>query len=56
MYSGTVPANLSSMKVLEIANPPELPQAKVNKCLIALVNRKIVAKESHGVCREASSQ
>ena len=30
--------------------PPDLNQARVNKCLIALVNRKIVFKENSTVC------
>ena len=30
--------------------PPELNQARVNKCLIALVNRKIVRKDNSTVC------
>ena len=30
--------------------PPDLNQARVNKCLIALVNRKIVRKDNSTVC------
>jgi DASH complex subunit DAM1 len=29
--------------------PPDLNQARVNKCLIALVNRKIVTKDNSSV-------
>ncbi|KAG2356606.1 hypothetical protein BDR07DRAFT_1612980 [Suillus spraguei] len=34
------------IKLIEIIRPPDLNQARVNKCLIALVNRKIVQKEN----------
>ncbi|KAG2119209.1 DASH complex subunit Dam1-domain-containing protein [Suillus clintonianus] len=34
------------VKLIELIKPPDLNQARVNKCLIALVNRKIVQKES----------
>ncbi|KII87910.1 hypothetical protein PLICRDRAFT_92792 [Plicaturopsis crispa FD-325 SS-3] len=34
------------LKLLELVHPPDLTQARVNKCLIALVNRKIVQKEN----------
>ncbi|KAG2067930.1 hypothetical protein BDR04DRAFT_1129403 [Suillus decipiens] len=34
------------IKLIEIVRPPDLNQARVNKCLIALVNRKIVQKEN----------
>ena len=40
--------------VLDLVAPPDLTQARVNKCLIALVNRKIVTKENSTV-REHSS-
>ena len=33
----------------DLLDPPQLPQAKVNKCLIALVGKKLVVKESVGV-------
>ncbi|KAG8720751.1 hypothetical protein FRC08_018292 [Ceratobasidium sp. 394] len=36
------------LRLTECINPPELPQARVNKCLIALVNRKAVKKTSAG--------
>lgn len=35
--------------VLEFVKPPDLNQARVNKCLIALVNRKIVQKDNSTV-------
>ncbi|KAJ7597164.1 hypothetical protein C8J56DRAFT_851171 [Mycena floridula] len=33
-------------RITDLIKPPDLPQARVNKCLIALVNRKVVQKES----------
>ena len=42
------------MSVLELVKPPDLNQARVNKCLIALVNRKIVTKENGTVCSPSS--
>lgn len=35
--------------VTELIRPPDLNQARVNKCLIALVNRKIVQKDNSTV-------
>lgn len=35
--------------VLEFIKPPDLNQARANKCLIALVNRKIVQKNNSTV-------
>jgi DASH complex subunit DAM1 len=32
--------------VTDLISPPDLSQARVNKCLIALVNRKVVQKNS----------
>jgi hypothetical protein len=43
----------TSVKALVSA---QLPQPKVNKCLIALVGKKIVSKTSIGVSRAASSE
>jgi DASH complex subunit DAM1 len=34
------------VKLIELITPPDLNQARVNRCLIALVNRKIVQKDS----------
>ncbi|KAG8709697.1 hypothetical protein FRC09_000515 [Ceratobasidium sp. 395] len=36
------------LRITECISPPELPQARANKCLIALVNRKAVKKTSAG--------
>ncbi|KAG9126752.1 hypothetical protein FRC07_002087 [Ceratobasidium sp. 392] len=36
------------LRITECISPPELPQARANKCLIALVNRKVVKKTSAG--------
>lgn len=36
------------LRITDCASPPELPQARANKCLIALVNRKVVKKSSAG--------
>ncbi|KAF7307662.1 hypothetical protein MKEN_01126100 [Mycena kentingensis (nom. inval.)] len=35
-----------TVKLTDLIKPPDLSQARVNKCLIALVNRKIVSKNS----------
>ncbi|THH17692.1 hypothetical protein EW146_g3155 [Bondarzewia mesenterica] len=40
------PVSSSSYQVHELIKPPDLNQARVNKCLIALVNRKIVMKDN----------
>jgi DASH complex subunit DAM1 len=45
--------------VPDLIKPPDLNQAKVNKCLIALVNRKVVRKENFTVsvlCSDSPSQ
>ena len=34
---------------MAFVKPPDLNQARVNKCLIALVNRKIVRKDNSTV-------
>ncbi|KAH7929970.1 hypothetical protein BV22DRAFT_1001700 [Leucogyrophana mollusca] len=34
------------VKLIELITPPDLNQARVNKCLIALVNRKVVQKDN----------
>ncbi|KAH9478498.1 hypothetical protein JR316_0008953 [Psilocybe cubensis] len=42
-----------TVKLLDLIRPPDLNQARVNKCLIALVNRKVVQKEnSTGTSRQ----
>ena len=38
-----------TFSVTDLIKPPDLNQARVNKCLIALVNRKVVVKESSTV-------
>ncbi|KAG8973242.1 hypothetical protein FRC05_008956 [Tulasnella sp. 425] len=43
---GCLMENEGGLRIAEIAKPPLLPQVKVNKCLIALVNRKVVEKET----------
>ncbi|KAF9568633.1 hypothetical protein CPC08DRAFT_702232 [Agrocybe pediades] len=35
-----------TVKLTDLISPPDLSQARVNKCLIALVNRKVVLKEN----------
>lgn len=35
--------------VMDLVKPPDLNQARVNKCLIALVNRKAVKKDNSSV-------
>ncbi|KAJ7069955.1 hypothetical protein C8F01DRAFT_1114742 [Mycena amicta] len=35
-----------TLKLTDLIKPPDLSQARVNKCLIALVNRKVVSKNS----------
>jgi len=37
------------LSVLDLVKMPDLNQARVNKCLIALVNRKVVQKDSTSV-------
>ncbi|KAH9974230.1 hypothetical protein BGW80DRAFT_1170598 [Lactifluus volemus] len=39
-------SNGRGLKMIEMIVPPDLNQARVNKCLIALVNRKIVTKDN----------
>ncbi|KAG8908112.1 hypothetical protein FRC01_007497 [Tulasnella sp. 417] len=43
---GCLMDNEGGLRIAEIAKPPLLPQVKVNKCLIALVGRKVVEKET----------
>lgn len=40
---------LSHLPVVAFVKPPDLNQARVNKCLISLVNRKIVRKDNSTV-------
>ncbi|KAG8892580.1 hypothetical protein FRB99_002612, partial [Tulasnella sp. 403] len=46
---GSLMDHEAGQRIAEIVKPPLLPQARVNKCLIALVNRKIVEKEANKV-------
>jgi DASH complex subunit DAM1 len=46
----TCPILATSHPVPDLISPPDLTQARVNKCLIALVNRKIVVKDNSSVC------
>jgi hypothetical protein len=42
---------LTQSSVPDLIKPPDLNQARVNKCLIALVNRKAVQKDNSTVGR-----
>lgn len=42
-------SQLINIAVADMIAPPELPQPRVNKCLIALVTKKIVSKSSVSV-------
>ncbi|KAK7058612.1 DASH complex subunit dam1 [Paramarasmius palmivorus] len=46
VVEGLMDAPGQTVKLTDLIKPPDLPQARVNKCLIALVNRKIVTKDS----------
>lgn len=37
------------LAVLDMVKPPDLNQARINKCVIALVNRKVVTKDNSTV-------
>lgn len=39
----------NGIRVPDVVKQPDLPQAKVNKCLIALVQKKAVLKWTEGV-------
>ncbi|KAJ7175458.1 hypothetical protein C8R46DRAFT_944575 [Mycena filopes] len=43
---GLITAPAQTVKLMDLISPPDLSQARVNKCLIALVNRKVVQKDS----------
>ncbi len=47
----TVVDRCMAVVVVAFVRPPDLNQARVNKCLIALVNRKIVRKDNSTVRR-----
>ncbi|XP_006463479.1 hypothetical protein AGABI2DRAFT_208298 [Agaricus bisporus var. bisporus H97] len=46
IIEGILKASDQTIKLQDLIKPPDLNQARVNKCLIALVNRKVVQKES----------
>ncbi|RXW21304.1 hypothetical protein EST38_g4562 [Candolleomyces aberdarensis] len=46
VIEGLMDAPGSTVKLPDLIKPPDLNQARVNKCLIALVNRKVVKKDS----------
>ncbi|KIL64144.1 hypothetical protein M378DRAFT_127069 [Amanita muscaria Koide BX008] len=46
VIEGLMDAPNQTVKLLDLVKPPDLNQARVNKCLIALVNRKAVKKDN----------
>ncbi|KAF8208745.1 hypothetical protein K438DRAFT_1812803 [Mycena galopus ATCC 62051] len=46
VIEGLLNAPAQTAKLTDLMQPPDLSQARVNKCLIALVNRKVVQKNS----------
>ncbi|KAJ7164641.1 hypothetical protein C8R43DRAFT_1086097 [Mycena crocata] len=46
VIEGLFNAPAHTVKLTDLISPPDLSQARVNKCLIALVNRKVVQKNS----------
>ncbi|KAF7346121.1 hypothetical protein MSAN_01838800 [Mycena sanguinolenta] len=46
VIEGLLDAPSRTAKLTDLIRPPDLSQARVNKCLIALVNRKVVQKNS----------
>ncbi|KAJ7729650.1 hypothetical protein DFH07DRAFT_849618 [Mycena maculata] len=46
VIEGLLNAPAQTVKLTDLISPPDLSQARVNKCLIALVNRKVVQKNS----------
>jgi len=46
VIEGLMDAPGQTIKLLDLVKPPDLNQARVNKCLIALVNRKAVKKDN----------
>lgn len=49
LYAPHATSSLRRFTVPELVKPPDLNQARVNKCMIALVHRKIVRKENSTV-------
>ncbi|TFK34516.1 hypothetical protein BDQ12DRAFT_613537 [Crucibulum laeve] len=46
VIEGLLNAPSQTVKLPDLITPPDLSQARVNKCLIALVNRKVVQKDN----------
>ncbi|KAH0579762.1 hypothetical protein H2248_002599 [Termitomyces sp. 'cryptogamus'] len=46
VIEGLLNAVPQGVKLIDLIKPPDLIQARVNKCLIALVNRKVVRKDN----------
>ncbi|KAJ7134415.1 hypothetical protein C8R44DRAFT_424227 [Mycena epipterygia] len=46
VIEGLLNAPAQTARLTDLISPPDLSQARVNKCLIALVNRKVVQKNS----------
>ncbi|KAF5376029.1 hypothetical protein D9615_007768 [Tricholomella constricta] len=46
VIEGLLNSPMRAVKLTDLITPPDLTQARVNKCLIALVNRKVVRKEN----------
>ncbi|KAF9446691.1 hypothetical protein P691DRAFT_732779 [Macrolepiota fuliginosa MF-IS2] len=46
VIDGIMKARDQTIKLPDLIKPPDLNQARVNKCLIALVNRKVVQKDN----------
>ncbi|KAJ7459661.1 DASH complex subunit Dam1-domain-containing protein [Mycena latifolia] len=46
VIEGLLNAPAQTVKLTDLISPPDLSQARVNKCLIALVNRKVVQKNN----------
>ncbi|RDB23932.1 DASH complex subunit DAM1 [Hypsizygus marmoreus] len=46
VIEGLLNSTTRSAKLTDLITPPDLSQARVNKCLIALVNRKVVRKDN----------
>ncbi|GLB44102.1 putative DASH complex subunit Dam1 [Lyophyllum shimeji] len=46
VIEGLMNSALRGVKLVDLITPPDLTQPRVNKCLIALVNRKVVRKDN----------
>ncbi|TDL22791.1 hypothetical protein BD410DRAFT_722468 [Rickenella mellea] len=45
VIEGLMDSESNGIRMIDLIKPPDLNQARVNKCLIALANRKIVSKD-----------